>query len=719
MTPFSPPPQPPDEVHLTDYLNVLMSRRKIFLLVFLTVFFGVALYTFTVKPVFEAFTTLQVQTPRGGKGDLLAELGGTAQNPVDTEIEIIKSRTMAEQVILRLQPPDAVALPPAELHDAANRLKSGILVMEVGKKTGIIRLSYKSTDPRRARDVVNTLAQVYQEHNVDFKSQEASKTLEFIANQLGTTQNDLDGAEKNLQTFKSSSGAVKLDADNADLVKRLAELDSQLSALTLQKKELEFSTALLRQAIRKGEVHTATAALQNDPDTGAFTARLAELDVQRHTLLSELSEGHPQVKALKAQIDEVQSKLLSIYEATLKGIDRQEKALQQELGRYEEEFRTLPETERELGKLLRVTKVNADIYTFLLQKHEEARITKAATISNISVVDPAIIPDTPIKPQKLKNLLLGLLLGLMLGAGLAFFFEYLDDTLKGGEEARRVIGAPVLAVIPFIPPDAEQNTELHSAMISHLRPKSPIAEAFRSLRTSIHYSAINSDKKVLLTTSTFPGEGKTTISANLAITLSQTGAKVLVIDGDLRRPSLHTKFGHSKIPGLSEVLAGGVPVQSILHNTGIPNLSLLTAGTTPPNPSELLGSEKMANLLLSLRAEYDHIIIDAPPVLAVTDAPLLTSHCDLVIIVLETERVPVKAAQRMAEMLSNVHAPVGGIVINDKIGASNERYGYYGRNYSGYGYGYGGGYYAEDEQGQAENARKHQRIVWWKRLLRW
>lgn len=719
MTPFTPPPQQPEEVHLTDYLNVIMSRRKIFLLVFLTVFFGVALYTFTVKPVFEAFTTLQVQTPRGGKGDLLAELGGTAQNPVDTEIEIIRSRTMAEQVILRLQPPNAVAPPLEELQDAANRLKSGILVMEVGKKTGIIRLSYKSTDPRRARDVVNTLAQVYQEHNVDFKSQEASKTLEFIASQLGTTQNDLDSAEKNLQAFKSTSGAVKLDADNADLVKRLAELDSQLSALSLQKKELEFAAALLRQAIRKGEVHTASAILQDDLGTGAFTSRLAELDVQRQTLLSELSEEHPQVKALKAEIDEVQSKLLATYEANLKGINRQEKALQQELGRYEGEFRKLPEAERELGRLLRVTKVNADIYTFLLQKHEEARITKAATISNISVVDPAIIPGTPIKPQKQKNLLLGLLVGLMLGAGIAFLVEYLDDTLKGGEEARRVIGAPLLAVIPFIPPDTEQNSDLHSSLISHLRPKSPIAEAFRSLRTSIHYSAINSDKKVLLTTSTFPGEGKTTISANLAITLSQTGAKVLVIDGDLRRPSLHTKFGHSKIPGLSEVLAGDVPAQSILHNTGIPNLSLLTAGTPPPNPSELLGSVKMANLLLSLREEYDHIIIDAPPVLAVTDAPLLTSHCDLVIIVLETERVPVKAAQRMAEMLVNVHAPVGGIVINDKIGASHERYGYYGRSYSGYGYGYGAGYYAEDEQSQSEYARKHQRIVWWKRLLRW
>ena len=711
MTTFSPQPQQPDEVHLTDYLNVLMSRRKIFLLAFLAVFFGVALYTFTVKPVFEAFTTLQVQTP-GGQGSLLAELGGNAQNPVDTEIEIIKSRTMAEQVILRLQPPGAVALPPEALHDAANRLKSGILVMEVGKKTGIIRLSYKSTDPRRARDVVNTLAQVYQEYNVDFKSQEASKTLEFIASQLDSTQNDLDSAEKNLQAFKSNSSAVTLDAANADLVRRLAELDTQLSALGLKKKQLEFTTALLRQAMLKGEVHTSSAALQDGIGTDGLTARLAELDVQRQTLLSELSEGHPQVKALKSQIDEVQNKLLSTYEATLKGISRQESALQQELGRYEGEFRKLPEAERELGRLLRVTKVNADIYTFLLQKHEEARITKAATISNISVVDPAITPTAPIKPQKQKNLLLGLLAGLMLGAGLAFFLEYLDDTIKGGEEAQRVIGAPILAVIPCITSDDEQKSELHTAMVTHHRPKSAIAEAFRSLRTSLHFSAINREKQVLIITSTFPGEGKSTIAANLAITMSQTGARVLVIDGDMRRPSLHSKFKHSKVPGLAELLAGDVASASVLHDTGIPNLSLITAGTTPPNPAELLGSEKMADLLTALRTQYDHIIIDAPPVLAVTDAPLLTNRCDLVLVVLETERVPAKAAQRMVEMLANVQAPVGGIVINDKSNTSMERYGYYGRNYSTY------DYYAEDEESQAELSRKRKQKAWWQRVFR-
>ena len=685
-----------------------------------------AIYTFSVKPVYEAFSTVQVMTPRGGKGDLLGELSGNSQNPADVEIEIIKSRSMAEQVIRRMQPALQTGVPKADdqtteaLQDAANGLKAGIRAMEVGAKTGIIRLSYQSTDPRQARDVVNTLAQVYQDRNLDFKSQEASKTVEFIETQLGTTKNDLDSAEKNLQNFKSGSGTVKLDADSTDLVKRLADFDSQLSTLGLQKKQLAFSTAALREAMRKGTVYTPAVGLKDDAG-GGLSARLAELDVQRRTLLSELGEGHPQVKALKAQIDELQSKLLATYEATLNGLGRQETALKQELGRYEGQFLKLPAAERELAKLLRLSKVNADSYTFLLQKHEEARLAKAATISSISVVDTAMTPKTPIKPNKKKNLLLGLLIGLMLGAGLAFFIEYLDDTVKDSEEARRVIGSPVLAVIPFIPPDEQQKgTDLHSSMITHLRPKSAIAEAFRSLRTSIHFSAINREKKVLITTSTFPGEGKTTISANLAITLSQTGARVLVIDGDLRRPSLHSKFGHSKVPGLSEVLAGDVPVDGILHDTGIPNLKLMTAGTTPPNPAELLGSEKMADLLTALREQYDHIIIDAPPVLAVTDAPLLTNRCDMVLIVLETERVPVKAAQRMAEMLANVHAPVGGIVINDKSGASMERYGYYGRKYSGYGYGYGygEGYYAEDEQAQAELASKRKKKVWWRRLLR-
>jgi tyrosine-protein kinase Etk/Wzc len=553
--------------------------------------------------------------------------------------------------------------------------------------------------------------QVYLDQSLSSKTEEASRTVTFIEEQLQGTRSELEQSEKNLQSYKSTTGVVKLDTEAEELIKKLSDIEKERAAVILQRKQTEFALTALQEAARKGEIY-APVGFRDDPQISAMANRLTDLAVQKGALLSGNTENHPQVKALQSQIDELQRKIQSTYETARRNLGRQEVSIEQQLKQYEDQLRTLPAAERDLAGLMRFSKVNADIYTFLLQKHEEARIAKASTISNIKVVDPAITPDQPLKPQKKKNLLLGLLLGLMAGVGAVFFIEYLDDTIKGSEEAQRVIGAPILAIIPFIDSDEEQQTDLHASLITHLRPKSAIAEAFRSLRTSLHFSAINREKQVLIVTSTFPGEGKSTIAANLAITLSQTGAQVLVIDGDLRRPSLHSKFKHSKIPGLSELLAGDVAAASVLHDTGIPNLSLITAGTTPPNPAELLGSEKMADLLTSLRGQYDHIIIDAPPVLAVTDAPLLTNRCDLVLVVLETERVPVKAAQRMVEMLANVQAPVGGVVINDKSNTSMERYGYYGRSYSTY------DYYAEDEESQAELSRKRKQKSWWKRVFR-
>lgn len=778
-----------EEVHLTDYLHVIMRRRRIFLILFLTIFIGVALYTFLMKPIYGANSTLYVKDDKSSKGGILGELAMlNSTNPLDAEIEILKSRTNAEEVVKRLSlnwdiskkssgltfkisefssiavepnyiieltAPDSFSVKPSDgssiiqgkvgqlvktptltlllleikgvagdsfrleqrnFNATVEELRKAIKVSEVGKKTNIINVSYSNTDPILARDIVNTLIQVYLDQSLFSKTEEASRTVTFIEEQLEGTRNELELSEKNLQSYKSSTGVVKLDTEAEELIRKLSDIEKDRAAVTLQRKQTEFALSALQEASRKGHVY-APVGFRNDPQISSMANRLTELEVQKGALIAGNTENHPQVKALQGQIDELQRKIQSTYETARLNLGRQETSILQQLKEYEDKLRTLPATERDLAGLMRFSKVNADIYTFLLQKHEEARIAKASTISNIKVVDPAITPDQPVKPQKKKNLLLGLLLGLMAGVGAAFFIEYLDDTIKGADEAQRVIGAPVLAVIPYIPLDEEEKkNELHSSMITHLRPKSAIAEAFRSLRTSLHFSAINREKKVLITTSTFPGEGKTTISANLAITLSQTGARVLVIDGDMRRPSLHTKFGHSKVPGLSEVLAGDVQVSSILHDTGIPNLKMLTAGTTPPNPAELLGSEKMAELLTSLRGQYDHIIIDAPPVLAVTDAPLLTNRCDLVLVVMEAERVPLKAAQRMVGMLSNVNAPVGGVVINDKSSTSMERYGYYGygRTYSDSSY----VYYTEDEKAQDEQSRSRKMKLWWKRLFR-
>jgi len=355
---------------------------------------------------------------------------------------------------------------------------------------------------------------------------------------------------------------------------------------------------------------------------------------------------------------------------------------------------------------------------FLLQKHEEARIVRASTISNINVVDPAIVPDTPVKPQKKKNLVLGLLVGIMFGVGAAFFIDYLDDTIKNEEEAKRALNWPLLATIPAIDrdPGTDEAVGARAQLVVLNSPKSSISEAFRGLRTAIHFSSVNRDTKVIMITSSFPGEGKSTIAANLSLTFAQAGNRVIIIDCDLRRPSLNTIFKHSRNPGITEVLAGDVMLGDALHSTGIENVSLLTAGTIPPNPAELLCSESMRTLLGQLRNSYDIVIIDAPPVIPVTDAPLLTSLTDMVVVVVEAGRIPLAAAKRMQELLTSVQAPVAGFVINDRTALIADTYGYYGKSYYGKGtYGrryYGYAYYGADEQKESAG-----RKPWWRKLI--
>lgn len=781
MTPINQPPSSfqPSEVHLQDYLIVVMRRRKIFLATLVAFFIGIAIYTFAVKPIYESSTTLHVRDDKKGKGDLLGQLGMSSQSPIDAEIEILKSRTIAEEVVSRLhlnwkvsdqskglsfkiadfssnaikaeykvelteaggymvldsdgkllgngrsdlllqtaelrllltaikgKPGNGFSLSLQPIHSAGNALKEKIRAAEVGKKTSIIRLSLTNNDPLQARDIVNTLAAVYLEQSIAFKTEEAGKTVSFIDTQMNSVRDELDSAEKNLQTYKTGTGVLKLDSEAEELVKKISEVEKERTALLIQKKQVEFALVSLRDALKRGKVYTP-AALREDPGVAAMAGKLAELEVQKRGLSAELTDSHPQVKSLQGQIDEIQKKLISIYETNQKNLALQETALAQNLARYEKSLLQLPATERDLARLMRHTKVNADIYLFLLQKHEEARILKASTISNINIIDPAIAAEKPLKPNKKKNLLLGFLVGLMAATGLVFFIEYLDDTIKDGETAQHLLGATLLAIIPFISRKGQSTDERLQSLVVHLDPKSIAAEAFRALRTSLHFSAINRGKKVILMTSTFPGEGKSTVVSNLAVSLAQTGARVILLDCDMRRPSLHEIFGHSKLPGLSEVLAGDIPFGSVLHDTGIERLDFISAGTTPPNPSELLGSEQMLNLLATLRESYDHILIDAPPVLAVTDAPLLTARVDVVLVTIQAERVPVKAAQRMIEMLANVQAPLAGIILNEKTERSSERYGYYG--YYG-GDSYMSGYFDDDES----IARK--KTSWWRQLL--
>lgn len=766
-TPHPPFPAPVEEVHLSDYLSVLFRRRKIFLLTFFIVVVGVTLFTFLTKPIYEATATLHVRDDKvKGKG-LLDDLGLSRENPVQTEIEILKSRTNAEEVVRRLhldwridkkspglnleivefssraarpaykivltggdsfevfdergdslgraaagkllqgkdmqllvsrvagKSGDSLLLSQASFNDVVGGLRSGFRATEVGKGTNIIKVSYQGQDPVLAANVVNTLAQVYLERSVAIKSEEASRSVDFIGTQLGQVRESLDTAEQELEGYKSSTGVVSLDSEAQNLIEMAAATERELASIKLRRHQATFAADALREALVRKQSY-APSVLLDDPVVAALAQKLAAFEVERRGQEIALTDDHPVMRNLIAQIAELQQKLLANYESIRQGLVDREQALQQQLAGHESVLKTLPAAERDLARLTRLARVNADIYTFLLQKHEEARIAKAATISSINVIDPAIAPDRPVKPQKKKNLLLGLVVGLMLGVGVVFFLEYMDDTVKDPEMAKRIFGWPILAWIPFIPgQQRDESLPREGTLVGHLEPKSAPAEAFRSLRTAIRYSAINRQKKVLLITSSFPGEGKTTVSANLAVVLAQTGARVLLIGCDLRRPTLHEIFGHSRIPGLVELLSGDAGLAGVKHDTGIANFDFISAGTTPPNPAELLGSEQMRQLLLDLSEQYDHIVIDAPPSLAVTDAQVLTTMVDLVMVVLEAGRVPLKAARQLQELLATVKAPVAGLILNDK---SRSQEGYYGS------YGYYGGYYGDDDK--AANGKK-------------
>ncbi len=757
--------QPPER-HLTDYLRMIRRRWISAVVVFSLILLGIIGYNFWVKPIYEALSTLQVLESKSAM-----QVPWETKSPLETEIEIIRSRSVAEQVVQRLhlnwqiserskgvgfkllelsfapplravkvevaggknfavktlegkslasgvsgtllttpgftllitdlkgKPGDTFILRMIPVTSAALAVRGKLVAGKVVGATGqsnVMLLSYRDTDPVRARDILNTTVQAYQEKTTAYKTEEATRTIDFLEGQLQSIDKELDVAEKNVEAYKKSVGIYTLDGEASLIFGKLTAIDMAKMEQGQQRKLLELAMTSVQGARNKG-----TAYYPGDPIGMTMMAKMEELDSQKKALLSEYTPEHPQVKSVQSQINEQLRQLLLIYQSAVAGVDEKVTFLNKKLSAEERDLSALPQEERELIKRMRVSKVNADTYSLLMQKYQEARIAKASSTGNANIIDTAITPDSPVFPQKQKNILLGLVLGLFLGVGSAFFLEYLDDTIKDSDAALREVGAPVLAVIPHINRKDTAGPD-SGILIAYSQPQSPAAEAFRGLRTSIHFSAVNKRKQLLLITSCFPGEGKSTIIANLAAVYEQTGARVLLVDCDLRRPSLHTLFGVEKFPGITDVLAGDISWKKALHRVGGEKFDYLAAGTTPPNPAELLGSESMNSLMNELRKEYDFIFIDAPPVLAVTDAPVLTSLADIVLPVIETARVPAKAAKRMGDILESAKAPVVGLVVNDKSGQS-ERYGYYGY--------YGYRYYGEDA------ARVHS-LPWWRRLVK-
>ena len=415
-----------------------------------------------------------------------------------------------------------------------------------------------------------------------------------------------------------------------------------------------------------------------------------------------------QIEATRAQLKEAIKKVVEegpsasdpIFQKIIGGIiDAQTQinalegkleALRKLIKDEDNKLKNLPGYEVRLAELQRKVDAGRAVYSMLLSKLEEARIAAAKQTSDAKIIDPAYPPTSPIKPRKKLNIILGLVLGLMMGLGLVFVVEYMDTSVRGPEEVERMLGVPVIGAIPEI-----EGRDEKERLITHYEPLSPTAEAFKGIRTNIRFSSVGEEVRVILVTSSGPAEGKSTIASNLAIAMAQMGHRVILVDGDFRRPMIHRIFGMEKEPGLTEVIMGDVVLdEAIRGSEEVEGLDILVCGHIPPNPSELLGSVRARRVIEELRGRYEYVVIDSPPLMPVTDAIEMSAYSDGVVIVAREGLTDRNLLERSVEQLRRFGGKILGVVFN---GISVQRkyryykYGKYGKyryyHYSHYYYG--------------------------------
>jgi len=414
----------------------------------------------------------------------------------------------------------------------------------------------------------------------------------------------------------------------------------------------------------------------------------AELGTQFGPSYPKLTQINNQIKEIDQQLQFEMKKMLGKVRGQYMAALQRENMLHDALEKQKQEANKLNESAIEYSLLKRDVETNRQLYEGLLEKLKVAGVSAGLRSNNFQIVDSARVPTGPSEPNVPRNLMFGLLLGLTTGVGLAFLLESLDSTVRTTEQAQMISGLPSLGMIPLGSKNASEQgvqKQLRIAsskeaveLITQARPQSQMAESYRALRTSLLLSNLGSPPKIIMVTSALPQEGKTTTSMNTAVVLVQKGVRVLLIDADLRRPSIHKTLGIGPRSGLSNVLTGSATLkQAITRSPGVPNLHVMPAGTPPPNPAELLASANMKNVLAELCEQYDHIVIDTPPTLSVTDAVVLSPRADAVVLVIRSGQTTKQALKRARDLLMRVNAKVAGVLLNAVDLTSPDYYYYY------------------------------------------
>lgn len=590
-----------------------------------------------------------------------------------------------------------------KLEPYEDALRDGLTITPI-ERTSLVEIRFQHTDPEIASKVVNTLAEIFRENDISSETAGSKKAGEVLANTIIDLQKRISDNESARLLYKQRNNLPLGPKQGQDLT--AAQLSAYLSQMQSAEQKRRQTESDYRAALQTqtSDGVWSIPAVQANKNVQRLREKISELEERKRALLVTYTEEWPEVKKINEQLAKLNDELKDAPKEVVAGLrTAYESALKEESSaralyngsRGQANVQSIAETSlADLDQRIETDRQNLNLY---MQRANELRVTSYDNAAgNVSMVEEARVPRAPIGPARARNIIIALMLSLGVGVGLAFLLDYLDDTLKSVEDVDRHLHLPTLALIPAPreqrrilgrgPVAPEPGTATALALIDDAR--SPVAEAYRHLRTSLLLSSAGQPPRTILVTSSQPSEGKTTTAVNIATMLAQTGAEVLVLDCDLRRPRVHAHFGVGNARGVTNYLSGDANVGDIVQSSErLPNLKVITSGPVPPNAAELLGSDEMRKLLYVLSENFTHIVIDSPPAISFTDASILSTMVDGVMLVVHGGRSSRAVVRRAKQQLQDVGAHIFGIVLNN---VKLEGMDYY---YSGY----YSGYYSEDE----------------------
>ena len=578
--------------------------------------------------------------------------------------------------------------------NAANALRS-FIGTSVMPSTDIVEIAYTGTEPPLVREITNAIADAYAEFSAEQRRTSAERKSEFIRLQVRAQESRLREAQDELKRFKERHQTADVSAEQLALANNIASLEQDRQGVMVERNIYERLIGRLEAA------DTVDEELRRIVGTGAGerNATIANLYTQWFDLVKEreqlLARGrmpnNPDVEAIDRLITRTKQDLQAASRVYLQGISSRLESLERTIASQRASAQRFPPLEAEQVRLMADVKTTQGLYDELQSQYQIAMIAEAAETGQVTLIDSATTPNFAISPNRRRALFTAIVFGLALGLGAAVLLDRLDNSVRSPDEISKRFDVTVLGLIPRIKlTDVNAAPSAMTAMnrlVTHADPRSPVAEAYRSLRTNLAFARGRQDLKTIVLTSPGPADGKSTTIANLAITFAQQGQRTLIVDADLRRAVLDKTFNVPRSPGLTDVLVGSVPLESAVHATDIPNLFVLGSGQFPPNPSELLGSEAMQSMIEETKQQFDVALFDTPPLLAVTDAAVLSTRVDGTMLVVRMGSTAREAVRRALLALRAVHGRVLGAVLNDVDFRAGSYYGGYGYYYSYYYYG--------------------------------